>query len=52
MGVGPDDAFLVFLESEVVEQTENWLEDEDGEEDDTDDGVVFANLRFGMVSDV
>lgn len=45
MEVGYEGSTTDFLETEVVEDSEDWLEEEEGEDYDSDDRVVVLVLR-------
>jgi len=42
--IGPDGAALVFFEHSVVDEAEDGLEEEEGEDCDADYGVICADL--------
>lgn len=44
MEVRPDEAAGVLFEHHVMHDTEYWLKDKEGEDDNADDGVVCCNL--------
>lgn len=47
MSVRPESAVPVFLVHLVVDHTEERLEEDEAKNDDTDDGVIFAQLDGG-----
>lgn len=44
VGCGPDVAFAGSLKDEMMDVTESGLEHEEGDDDETEDGVVFIDL--------
>lgn len=43
MAVRPNDSSVVFLESEVVNEAQDWLEEKKHEQDDANDGMCVVH---------
>lgn len=50
MGVGPECPSFDAFEVDVVEEAEDGLEEEEGEEQKADDGVVLCELRRSVLA--
>ena len=49
MPMGPDCSELVLLELEMMDQSKNWLEEQEAEDSDADDRVVVVETDGHVV---